>query len=318
MVDAERVFARLRNGDRRLLARLITLVENEDPIGLDLLDALYSRSGAAHIIGISGSPGVGKSSLIAALLPYFVESGRHVAVIAIDPTSPLSGGAVLGDRIRMMERHADRGVFIRSMASRGRKGGLAWATANLIHVLDIAGFATIFVETAGVGQDGTDIADLADTVVVVEAPGLGDGVQAIKSGLLEVGDIVVLNKADQPGASDAIRLLRATLGPGESGPAATPVIGASSTAGNGVRELLQALDNHAAWLASSGNREIRRGLRARTEIVAGIRASIDRKLCAELPETNELALLVEHVANRQFPPRQAVLRVTSRLTQAPA
>ena len=148
---------------------------------------------------------------MAALLGHIRGAGRRVAVLAVDPSSPISGGAVLGDRIRMMDRHADNGVFVRSMASRGRQGGLAWATAGLVHLLDAVGYPLILIETVGTGQDGLDIASLADTVVVVEAPGLGDGVQAIKSGLLEVGDIIVVNKADQPGAEDAQRLLRAIV-----------------------------------------------------------------------------------------------------------
>ena len=195
MVEAREILARLQS-DPRALPRLATLVENEHPSGQAALQALYPGTGHAHIVGITGPPGAGKSSLIAALIGEVRATGRQIAVIAVDPSSTVSGGAVLGDRIRMMERYADSGVFVRSMASRGRQGGLAWTTANLVHLLDAAGYPLIVIETVGTGQDGTDIASLADTVVVVEAPGLGDGVQAIKSGLLEVGDIVVVNKAD--------------------------------------------------------------------------------------------------------------------------
>ena len=183
MVDAAAAIERLR-ADPRFLPRLATLVENEDPRGLELLDSLYPDSGQAHIVGVTGPPGVGKSALVGALVEAVRASGRCVAVVAIDPTSPFSGGALLGDRIRMMQHHADQGVFVRSMASRGRTGGLAWATAEMIHLLDASGFPLILVETIGAGQDGTDIASLAGTVIVVDAPGLGNGVQAMKSGLL--------------------------------------------------------------------------------------------------------------------------------------
>ena len=202
---------RIRGGDRRTLPRLVTLVENGDPRGMAALDALYGATGQAHVVGVTGPPGVGKSTLIASLVDQIRESGRRVAVLAIDPSSPVTGGAVLGDRIRMMARHADPAVFVRSMASRGRQGGLAWATASLVHVLDAAGFPLILIETVGTGQDGTDIASLADSVLVIQAPGLGDGVQAIKAGLLEVGDVVVVNKADQAGTAEAVRVIRAAF-----------------------------------------------------------------------------------------------------------
>ncbi|MGH8574704.1 MAG: ArgK/MeaB family GTPase, partial [Gammaproteobacteria bacterium] len=178
MVTSREILQRLQSDDPRALPRLVTLVENEDLHGLEALDALYPLTGKAHVVGVTGPPGAGKSTLIADLVIRIRASGRRVAVLAVDPSSPLSGGAVLGDRIRMMALHADSGLFMRSMASRGRQGGLAWATAELVHLLDAAGFPMILVETVGTGQDGTDIASLADTVLVVEAPGLGDGVQA--------------------------------------------------------------------------------------------------------------------------------------------
>jgi LAO/AO transport system kinase len=250
---------RLRSGDPRALPRLATLIENEDAAALDALDTLHPHTGAAHLVGVTGPPGVGKSTLVAALLGPIRASGRRVAVLAIDPSSPLTGGAVLGDRIRMMDRHGDDGVFIRSMASRGRQGGLAWATAGLIHLLDAAGFPLILVETVGTGQDGTDIANLVDTVVVVEAPGLGDGVQAIKSGLLEIGDVIALNKADQPGAADTLRLLRAALGSG----ADVPIVPTTATTNEGVAALLAAIDEHGRRLTTSGRDSGRGPPRAR-------------------------------------------------------
>jgi LAO/AO transport system kinase len=297
----------LAGADRRLLPRLATLIENEDPRGLDVLDRLYPSSGAAHVIGITGPPGAGKSTLVSALIAAIRTDGRNVAVIAVDPSSTVTGGAVLGDRIRMMESHADAGVFVRSMASRGRQGGLAWTTASLVHLLDAAGYPVILVETVGTGQDGTDIASLAETVVVVEAPGLGDGVQAIKSGLLEVGDIVVVNKADQPGADDALRTLRASFEMGRHpDDRRVPIIPVVSTNGVGVDRLVQEIDTHAGWLRESGQLTIRRERGSRAEVLSGLRSVLDLQLNSRADATAALANLLSRVTDRELSPRQAV------------
>lgn len=289
------------------MPRLATLVENEDPRGLEALDALFPSTGRAHVVGVTGPPGAGKSTLVAALLGDIRAAGRRVAVLAVDPSSPISGGAVLGDRIRMMDRYADDGVFVRSMASRGRQGGLAGATAGLVHLLDAVGYPVILIETVGTGQDGTDIASLADTVVVVEAPGLGDGVQAIKSGLLEVADIVVINKADQPGAEDAQRLLRASFDLAHpSDGRIVPILPTVSITGSGISELLAAIDDHDAWLTESGQRAWRRERGARAEVLAGLRAALDRRLEAKPGRSPELAALIARVARRELSPRHAV------------
>jgi len=286
---------------------LASLIENEDPRGLEALDALFPLTGRAHVVGVTGPPGAGKSTLVAALLGHIRAHGLRVAVIAIDPSSPLTGGAVLGDRIRMMDRHADDGVFVRSMASRGRQGGLAWATAGLVHLLDAAGYPLILIETVGTGQDGTDIASLAETVVVVEAPGLGDGVQAIKSGLLEVGDIVVINKADQPGAEDAQRLIRSSFDLGHPVHGRTvPVLATIATRGSGIPELLAAIDDHRSWLVESGQRSVRRERAARAEVLSGLRALLDRRLASAPARSPQLAALMVRVANRGLSPRSAV------------
>ena len=314
MVVADDLVLRLQGPERRLLPRLATLVENEDPRGLEALDVLYPLTGRAHVVGVTGPPGAGKSTLVAALLDRIRASDRRVAVLAVDPSSTISGGAVLGDRIRMMEQHADDGIFVRSMASRGRQGGLAWATAGLVHLLDAAGYPLVLVETVGTGQDGTDIASLADTVVVVEAPGLGDGIQAIKSGLLEVGDIVVVNKADQPGADEAQRLLRATFDlahPTEG--RQTPILPAIASTGSGVAELLAAIDDHFTWLAESSQLDVRREHAARSEVLAGIRTSLDRRLDAGSSRMPELASLISRVAGRELSPREAVETLTAML-----
>lgn len=315
MVAASDVLERLRGDDARALPRLATLVENEDPRGLELLDALYPYTGQAHIVGVTGPPGAGKSTLIAALVEQIRESGRRVAVLAIDPSSPLTGGAVLGDRIRMMARHTDDGVFVRSMASRGRQGGLAWATAELVHLLDAAGFPLILVETVGTGQDGTDIASLADTVVIVEAPGLGDGVQAIKSGLLEVGDVVVVNKADQPGADDAVRLLRSSFELGHPADGRSiPVLPTDAVSGNGVHALLAAMDEHARWLDSSGTRSLRRERGARAEVLAGLRVALDLRLERGSGHAVAVENAIARVARRELTPRRAVETILAPLT----
>jgi LAO/AO transport system kinase len=244
---------------------------------------------------------------VSVLVGHIRAAGRRVAVLAVDPSSPISGGAVLGDRIRMMDRHADDGVFVRSMASRGRQGGLAWATAGLVHLLDAAGYPLILIETVGTGQDGTDIASLADTVIVVEAPGLGDGVQAIKSGLLEVGDIVVINKADQPGAEDAQRLLRASFDLADPRDGRTvPILPTVGISGSGISELVTAIDEHDAWLTATGQRAVRRQRAARSEVLAGLRAALDRRLESGPGRSPELAALIDRVARRDMSPRQAV------------
>jgi LAO/AO transport system kinase len=305
VVETTTVLARLRS-DRHFLARLTTLIENEDSQGIAYLEAIYPYTGQAHVVGVTGPPGVGKSALIAALLETIRESGRQVAVIAIDPSSPFTGGAVLGDRVRMMRHHADEGVYIRSMASRGRTGGLAWATAEVIHLLDAAGFPLIIIETVGTGQDGTDVASLVDTVLVVAAPGLGDGVQAMKSGLVETGDILVVNKADRPGAVETLRTLRAAVAlapPAER--RVTPVLATSATETMGIGELLHAIDEHRGWLAQSGDDQTRRSRAARAEVLAALRATMERRLSAASGTSRTLAEVVSRVAQREITARHA-------------
>jgi LAO/AO transport system kinase len=318
VVNAEELRQRITGPDPRELPRLATLVENEDPRGIEALDLLYPLTGAAHVVGITGPPGAGKSTLIAALIAEVRSDGRRIAVVAVDPSSTLSGGAVLGDRIRMLDRYADDGVFVRSMASRGRQGGLAWTTAGLVHLFDAAGYPLIFVETVGTGQDGTDIASLADTVVVVEAPGLGDGVQAIKSGLLEVGDVVVVNKADRPGAEDALRMIRATFEMGRDvANRRVPVLGTLAPTRQGIPELLAAIDAHGAWLTETGERARRRELGARAEVLSGLRAEMDRRLDHRTTRSAQLGELIQRVANREMSPNQAIVTIAKGFDSLP-
>jgi len=236
----------LASGERRPLARLLTRIENQDPTLRELLPELFGAGRGGHVAGITGPPGSGKSTLVGALIAEWRRRGRRVGVLAVDPSSPYTRGAILGDRIRMMEHAADRGVFVRSMASRGELGGLAAATWNAVAALDAAAYDPIVVETVGAGQAEVEIARLAETTVVVEVPEMGDEVQAIKAGLLEVADIIVVNKGDRPGADRAARQLRAMLstGGGRIERRPPPVLVTAATIGTGVPELVDAIDAH--------------------------------------------------------------------------
>ncbi|MFO1314723.1 MAG: methylmalonyl Co-A mutase-associated GTPase MeaB [Burkholderiales bacterium] len=245
--DAARRLAAIRAGDRAAIARAITAIENDVPAARGLADALAADAGRAHVVGVTGPPGAGKSTLINALLREFAARGRRVAVVAIDPSSPITGGAVLGDRVRMHEAGAAESVFIRSLASRGHAGGLARTTRRIVDLLDAAGFDTIVVETVGAGQSDVGIAALADTSVVVCPPGLGDDVQAIKAGILEIADVLVVNKGDQPAADRTERELADMLRLRAHRPGwVVPVLRTVATAGEGVTALVDTLDAHAA------------------------------------------------------------------------
>ena len=252
---------RARDGDRRALARLLTQVENRTAAGEAALKALYPLAGRAHLVGVTGAPGSGKSTLVAALVGEARKQGRAVAVVAIDPSSPITGGAILGDRVRMQIHATDDDVFIRSMASRGHSGGLAASTVAAAAGMDASGFGLIFIETVGTGQSEVDVAAIADTTVVVQSPEMGDEVQAIKAGLLEVADIVVVNKSDRPGADRAAAQLRAMLTVGASAdraagdrprPKRPDVMLCSALTGKGVPELLAALDRREAARSTAG------------------------------------------------------------------
>jgi LAO/AO transport system kinase len=268
-VDLGALVEHAREGDPRAVGRLITIVEDGAPQLRELMAALSGATGPAHVIGLTGSPGVGKSTTTSALVRAFRSVGRRVGVLAVDPSSPFSGGALLGDRIRMQEHATDPDVFIRSMASRGHLGGLASATPQAVRVLEAARCDPVLVETVGVGQSEVEVAGEADTTVVLLAPGMGDGIQAAKAGILEIGDVFVVNKADRDGADQTARELRHMISLGMSGqPGAwrPPVLKVVASRGDGVEALAGALDEHRAWLASSGAGVERRRQRARAEI----------------------------------------------------
>ena len=249
---------RFINGDNRALSRLISHVENENPKGLEAVNSLYSRTGHARIIGFTGPPGAGKSTIVNKVARSFREQGLTIGIIAVDPTSPFTGGAILGDRIRMAELSEDEGVFIRSMSTRGALGGLALATDNVIHLMDAFGKDVIILETVGVGQSEVDIVKTADTTVVIEVPGLGDGIQAIKAGILEIGDVFVVNKSDSAGADRVYNEIRAmlTLGHPTSYLVSNQdidIVKTTATTGEGIDELVAAINNHHNWLVDGNH-----------------------------------------------------------------
>jgi len=269
-VDVPVLVEKARGGDARSVARLISLVEDESPLLRETTAALMPHTGHAHVVGLTGSPGVGKSTSTNALVGMLRARGQRVGVLAVDPSSPFSGGALLGDRIRMQDHALDPEVYIRSMASRGHLGGLSWAAPQAIRVLDAAGCDVILVETVGVGQSEVEIAGLADTTIVLIAPGMGDGIQAAKAGILEIGDLYVINKADRDGADQARRELRGMIALAERAEGAwkPEIIKTVASTGEGIEEVVAAIDRHRDWIAASGERERRRVVRAREEIEA--------------------------------------------------
>ena len=314
-------------GNRRALARTITLIETGGDQARATLMALYGRTGQAHIVGVTGSPGSGKSTLVNALAKAFRARGDTVGIIAVDPTSPFTGGALLGDRVRMRDLSGDPGIFIRSMATRGSLGGLAQATAATIMALDAAGFSRILVETVGVGQAEVDIASTAHTTIVVEAPGLGDEVQAIKAGVLEIADILAVNKADRDGADKTVTALHMVLGSGPAAPRAVlhhgqwlessepaaaqhregwtpPILKTVALRDTGVAELTDAITQHRAYLKESGEWQRREEERARAALIHILQAVVLQRVQARVPVA-QLHQLVSAIAARQIDPYSA-------------
>ncbi|MEV6344890.1 methylmalonyl Co-A mutase-associated GTPase MeaB [Actinoplanes sp. NPDC051851] len=268
--DVPSLVAKAREGDPRSVARLISLVENGDPALPEVAAAMAPYAGHAQVVGLTGAPGVGKSTTTNELVRALRAAGRRVGVLAVDPSSPFTGGAILGDRVRMQEHTADRGVYIRSMSSRGRLGGLSAATPQAVRVLEGAGCDVILVETVGVGQAEVEIASLADTTLVLLAPGMGDAIQAVKAGVLEIADVFVINKADRPGADNTYRDINGMLALGERAPGEwrPRVVRAVAVRGEGLDEVVDAIGKHRAWLEGSGELRARRERRAAAEVAA--------------------------------------------------
>lgn len=297
---------RARAGDARAVARLISLVEDESPLLREVMAALAPHAGKAHIVGITGSPGVGKSTSTSALVSAYRATGQRVGVLAVDPSSPFSGGALLGDRVRMQDHATDAGVFIRSMASRGHLGGLAWTTPQALRVLDAAGFDVVLVETVGVGQSEVEVAGMADTTLILLAPGMGDGIQAAKAGILEVGDIYVVNKADRDGVQNVTRDLRAMLALADRGPDdwVPPILKTVASRNEGVDEVVVKIGERLAWMKATGVLEERRRSRARDEIEA-IAMTALRSRFAHLHGDSRLDVLAAKVAGGDTDPYAA-------------
>jgi LAO/AO transport system kinase len=328
-------------GSRLALSRLLSQIENETPEGMAALRTLFPHTGRAHLVGVTGAPGTGKSSLVNQLARHYRRPAegrpeRKTAVIAIDPSSPFTGGAILGDRIRMRDLAGDPGIFIRSMASRGSLGGLASATAGLAQVFDAAGFDVILIETVGAGQGEVDIARLAHTTLVVEAPGLGDEVQAIKAGILEIADILVINKADRPGVENTERALRSNLdlahptprffkdsrhqmdqgGEGKKEKMAAPpafwlppIKKTVSTEGVGIAEVLEQIDRHREYLLQSGDWEIRERARLQADLETRVREMLFNHWRESLPE-HEYRLTLNALYERRISPLEAAEKYT--------
>lgn len=313
-------------GNRLALARLLTQVENDSPDGRASLAELFKHTGRAHLIGITGAPGTGKSSLVNQLvLHYRKTQNKKVAIIAVDPSSPFTGGAVLGDRVRMRDLSGDDGVFIRSMASRGSVGGIAQTTAAFTQVFDAAGFEIIIIETVGAGQSEVDVARLAHTTVVVEAPGLGDEIQAIKAGILEIADVLVINKADRPGVENTERALRSTLELAHptrrvyrhhgqamtvDAPAADssiwipPINKTVATDGTGIAELAESIAKHAEHLRLSGDWDSRDRARLGSELETAIQMELMNRFRKDIPAA-KYEEAVENVMSRNLSPHEA-------------
>lgn len=298
--------ARAREGQAGAVARLISLVEDASPLLREVMTALAPHGSRAHVVGITGSPGVGKSTSTNALVSALRRAGKRVGVLAVDPSSPFSGGALLGDRIRMQEHALDPDVYIRSMGSRGHLGGLSWSTPQAVRVLDAAGCDVVIIETVGVGQSEVEIAGLADTTLVLLAPGMGDGIQAAKAGILEIGDIYVVNKADREGADRVRRELRTMLSMAQrpDGAWKPPIVKTVAQRGEGVDELVLEIERHGAWLAETGELARRRAARARHEVEAIAVATL-RERWGELDGDSGLDDLAARVAAGEADPYSA-------------
>src|SRR5687767_10244449 len=303
---------RLLAGDRRALARAISLVENDDPEGWTLVREVYPRTGRAAVVGFTGPPGVGKSTLIGALVRNARGRDRNVAVLSIDPSSPFTQGALLGDRIRLTEHFLDPGVFIRSMASRGSLGGLSEATLQAALLMDASGKDDVFLETVGVGQAEVDIIDHADTIVLALMPGSGDSIQALKAGVMEIPDIIIVNKKDHPLTDTMVREIRGVLSLGPKGSWRVPIVKTEAARGEGVDELLEKITEHREHIEAEGTLEERRARNLKNEVMELATVRLRRKLEESLREDASVQELLDAVVSRRLDPASAAAKLLDR------
>jgi len=312
MPTAEKSLAeRLLAGDKRALARAITLVENDDPVGWELVREVFPHTGKAAIVGLTGAPGSGKSTLISVLTKLRREADRQVAVLSIDPSSPFTQGALLGDRIRLTEHFLDAGVFIRSMANRGALGGLSEAALQAALLMDASGKDDVWLETVGVGQAEIDVIDHADTIVLVLVPGSGDSIQALKAGIMEIPDIIVVNKADHPLTETMVREVRGvlSLAPAVKGAWRIPILKTEASRAEGVEALVEALDEHRAFIEAEGTLSERRRRNLRNEVLSICTFRLRRDLAAKMDGDDELNRLLAEVVERRLDPASAAKQI---------
>ena len=303
---------RLLDGDRRALARAISLVENDDPKGWALVREVYPKTGRAQIVGFTGPPGVGKSTLIGRLIEQARARDRGVAVLSIDPSSPFTQGALLGDRIRLTDHFLDRGVFIRSMASRGSLGGLSEAALQAALLMDASGKDDVFLETVGVGQAEVDIIDHADTVVLVLMPGSGDSIQAMKAGVMEIPDVIVVNKSDHPLTDTMVREIRGVLSLGPQEGWRVPILKTEASRGEGIAEVGEKIGEHHAFIREQGTLAERRRRNLMNEVLALATARLRRRLVAQVRDDESVQELLDEVVARRLDPASAAAKLLER------
>jgi LAO/AO transport system kinase len=309
----ETLAAGVRDGDRRALARAITLVENGDPLAYDVVRDLYPETGRAYAIGLTGPPGVGKSSLISSLLRHIRPDGTEVGVISVDPSSPFSHGALLGDRIRLSDHFLDPGVFIRSMGTRGHLGGLAEATLQALLVLDAAGKEIVMLETVGTGQSEVEVIGIADTVLLVLMPGSGDSVQALKAGIMEIPDVIAINKMDHPAAKTMLNEVRSILGLDKAREWRPPIVLTEATRGENVPELWEKIVEHRTYLESSGQLEERRARNLAGEVFSVASARAKQHIERAVADDPELRRVLDAVQRRELDPLTAVREILEKV-----